>query len=229
MEAVAADAVLLAPLCRHRVGVGHRRHGLVERRVEHRHLGYVGEQPAADVDALQVGGVVQRSQRHQRGHGSDQGVVDQHRLGEPGSAVDHAVTDRLDAGACQRRPVLVERVERGPERLLEVRERPLDRVAPVGGGVHQPATALTDPLHRSRRRRRTGVPIDEAVLERRGAGVDDEDVGAHDRPCAWIAVMAMVLTMSRTVAPRDRSLTGLRSPWRIGPTARAPAERCTAL
>ena len=53
--------------------------------------------------------------------------------------------------------------------------------------------------------------------------------GAQARRWAWIAVMAMVLTMSRTEAPRDRSLTGLRSPWRIGPTASAPAERCTAL
>ena len=49
------------------------------------------------------------------------------------------------------------------------------------------------------------------------------------RSCAWMAVIATVLTMSRTSAPRDRSLTGLRSPCRTGPTASAPAERCTAL
>lgn len=41
--------------------------------------------------------------------------------------------------------------------------------------------------------------------------------------------MATVLTMSFTVAPRDRSLTGLRRPCMTGPTATAPAERCTAL
>ena len=46
---------------------------------------------------------------------------------------------------------------------------------------------------------------------------------------AWMAVMATVLTMSATVAPRDKSLTGLRRPCRTGPTATAPAERCTAL
>lgn len=41
--------------------------------------------------------------------------------------------------------------------------------------------------------------------------------------------MATVFTMSPTRAPRDRSLTGLRRPCRTGPTAIAPAERCTAL
>ena len=46
---------------------------------------------------------------------------------------------------------------------------------------------------------------------------------------AWIAVIATVLTMSLTVAPRDRSLTGRRRPCITGPTATAPAERCTAL
>jgi hypothetical protein len=46
---------------------------------------------------------------------------------------------------------------------------------------------------------------------------------------AWMAVIATVLTMSATRAPRERSLTGLRSPCRIGPTAIAFADRCTAL
>jgi hypothetical protein len=46
---------------------------------------------------------------------------------------------------------------------------------------------------------------------------------------AWMAVMATVFTMSGTVAPRDRSFTGLFRPCRIGPTASASAVRCTAL
>ena len=45
----------------------------------------------------------------------------------------------------------------------------------------------------------------------------------------WIAVIAMVFTMSRTRAPRDRSLTGFARPWSTGPMATAPALRCTAL
>ena len=48
-------------------------------------------------------------------------------------------------------------------------------------------------------------------------------------PWAWIAVIATVLTMSSTSAPRDRSLTGLFRPCSTGPIAIAPALRCTAL
>jgi MFS superfamily sulfate permease-like transporter len=46
---------------------------------------------------------------------------------------------------------------------------------------------------------------------------------------AWMAVSAMVNTMSSTSAPRDRSLTGLRRPCSIGPTETTLALRCTAL
>jgi len=46
---------------------------------------------------------------------------------------------------------------------------------------------------------------------------------------AWIAVSAMVKTMSSTSAPRDRSFTGLRKPCNIGPTETTLALRCTAL
>ena len=44
-----------------------------------------------------------------------------------------------------------------------------------------------------------------------------------------MAVIATVLTMSGTVAPRERSFTGRFRPCMTGPTATAPAERCTAL
>src|SRR5215207_4857959 len=48
-------------------------------------------------------------------------------------------------------------------------------------------------------------------------------------PAAWRAVMAATLIMSSETAPRERSLHGRASPWRIGPTALAPASRCTSL
>ncbi len=44
-----------------------------------------------------------------------------------------------------------------------------------------------------------------------------------------VAVITTVLKISSTVHPRLRSLTGLLSPWSIGPMARAPVSRCTAL
>src|SRR4051812_34537341 len=85
------------------------------------------------------------------------------------------------------------------------------------------ADAFDDPIDRLLAR----IRINHSVFERRRARVEYEDA-AH-RPCAWIAVIATVLTMSSTKAPRDRSLTGLFSPCSTGPIAIAPALRCTAL
>ena len=229
VEAIAADPVLLAPRPRHRVGVRDRRHGLVEGGVEDRRLGYVGEQPAGDAQPLEVGRVVQRCEGHQLSHLLDQRVVDEGRIGETGAAVDDAMTHRNHLGVLQRRPVGGERSQRSGQRFRDGREHALGSVPAVAGRVLQPSARLADPLHRPGRGRRPGLGIDEAVLQRRRPRVEHQHVGAHERPRAWIAVIAMVLTMSRTVAPRDRSLTGFRSPWRIGPTASAPAERCTAL
>ena len=68
-----------------------------------------------------------------------------------------------------------------------------------------------------------------AVLVLPGVPAGAEGEGGHFSPWAWMAVMATVLTMSVTVQPRERSLTGLRRPCMMGPMATAPAERWTAL
>jgi len=86
------------------------------------------------------------------------------------------------------------------------------------------------------------VRITQEWFDDAGAGWrrDDPDlitqrVVAHWSPSTaldprdWMAVIATVLTMSATRAPRDRSLTGLFKPCRIGPIATAFALRCTAL
>ena len=70
--------------------------------------------------------------------------------------------------------------------------------------------------------------VDEPALTTRTVALIASPPGAPTA-WAWMAVMATVLTMSRTVAPRDRSLTGLFRPCSTGPTATAPAERWTAL
>ena len=46
---------------------------------------------------------------------------------------------------------------------------------------------------------------------------------------ACTAVTAAVHTMSSTLAPLLRSLTGAVKPWSTGPTAAAPVACCTAL
>ena len=143
-----------APRARPRdgVGVGVRRHRLVERGVEDRDLRHVGEELRRDLDALEVGRVVQRRQRDQVGDRGDHLVVDQHRLGEAVAAVDDAVARprrTLDVG--QRRAVVLERVDGGAQRVLERRRTPAPRCAPRRPSVCvRPPGVLADPLHRAR-------------------------------------------------------------------------------
>ncbi len=100
--------------------------------------------------------------------------------------------------------------------------------------VHRSGGLVADALDDPRRQRRSGVHIDQLVFHRRRPGIDDQHRLRHrpapaGEPCAWIAVMATVLTMSATRAPRERSLTGRFKPCSTGPIATAPALRCTAL
>src|SRR5690606_14210545 len=120
--------------------------------------------------------------------------------------------------AAQARPVV-------GDRLGEARVDALE-------GVPQQPLILPDALDEPGGDDDALLRLDQLVLDRGRAGVDDKDGGAHccsSLACAWMAVMATVLTMSWTRAPRERSLTGLLRPWRTGPIATAPAERCTAL
>ena len=99
---------------------------------------------------------------------------------------------------------------------------------------------LADPLDRARRpaprpsagRTSWYFSDDEPELSTRtgpGAHAARRLERSSSSACAWTAVMATVLTMSSTRAPRDRSLTGLRRPCSTGPMATAWALRCTAL
>src|SRR5690606_31185761 len=129
-----------------------------------------------------------------------------------------------------------------------VGDRQLPRVRRLGHGgrgaigcLHHgvrraPGAGEPDPLDEALRQHPSLFDVAQFVLERRRSRVDDEDETHADAPCcgaaapcAWIAVIATVLTMSSTSAPRERSLMGLFRPCSTGPIATAPAERCTAL
>ncbi len=180
---------------------------------------------------------MQRRERHEVADGREDRVVDEHRLGEARPAVHHPVADRGELDVVQRRPVGLERLERRAERVLVGGQRQLLAVLDaVGSGVAEDAArtgGVGDPLRQAHRLALPGLGVEQAVLQRGRPRVDDQDERAHagvSFSCwAWMAVIATVLTMSRTVAPRDRSLTGLRSPCSTGPMATAPAERWTAL
>ena len=199
----------------------------MEGRVEDGDVLHVGEGRLRRADALQVGGVVQRREvcevldvdldqrRHDR------------RLEEALAAVHDAVPDRGERVLVEARPLRFERVEHHPERRRVLRdgERGLPRAARPR--VADVPGALADALDQPGGKRRLARSVDQLVLERRRAAVDHQH-RAHEI-AAWIAVIATVLTMSSTSAPRDRSLIGLRRPCSTGPIATAPALRCTAL
>lgn len=255
VEAVAAHTVRVGRLDVDGVAgrvLGHRR---VEGGVEDGDLRQIGPQPLRGADAGDVGRVVQRRHRDQPFDLLEHRVVHQRRHRQLQPAVHHPVPDHGQLGGVQPHPVggqlLGDRLQRRvvvgqPAVPLPLPAAAGQRLVVEGGGL------LTDPLGEADGQPRTVGHVDELVLHRRGAGVEDEDTGGgHEEersfrtgtswgrgdqappgavsPCAWTAVIATVFTMSWTKAPRLRSLTGLRRPWSTGPTATAPAERCTAL
>ena len=80
--AVAADVVLAVVLVRQGVHIGVFRHGLMEGRVEHHHLGHVGQNLLAGADAEQMGVVMERCEL-----GADLDLV-QHVVVHQGAAVE---------------------------------------------------------------------------------------------------------------------------------------------
>ena len=106
-----------------------------------------------------------------------------------------------------------------------------DQVGQARGAVDERRPGSTDPVDQpgGEDRALAVADLQQLVLDRRRAGVDDQDGATHRATWAWIAVIATVFTMSATSAPRDRSLTGLARPCSTGPMATAPALRCTAL
>ena len=241
VKAVPPDPVLLQPLVGNRIRVSLRSEGLVEGRVEHRHLRQVGEEPASHPHALEVGRVVERGQRHEFGDLRDQLVVDEDRVGEPRSAVHDSVAHGNDVEIVEGRALRLEGVDRRLQRVLVGRDRQRSTGLAVRAAVHLVALRLTDALDETDRGSLPGRGVDQAVLQGRGSCVDHQHVIAHrwvlpaliaavaDSCCAWMAVIATVLMMSRTVAPRERSFTGFCRPCSTGPTATALADRCTAL
>src|SRR5690606_21254880 len=161
---------------------------------------------------------------------------------ETGAAVHDAVADGDGRVLLEARAVFGELREHDRERLVVVGDRALVAVFRIqhrgrrlsgldddACGVGDHAGALPDPFDQPVGGRELAHRVDQAVLQRRRAAVDDEHDAHAPASCAWIAVSATVLTMSSTRAPRERSLMGLLSPCSTGPIATAPAERCTAL
>ena len=97
VEAIAADLIVLVVFVRDGIGVCHRRHGLVERSVEHSDLGNaVAQSGLAGVDADDVGRVVQGSQGVAAFDGLHDFIGDEDGGGECFAAMNHTVADSVD-------------------------------------------------------------------------------------------------------------------------------------
>ena len=94
MEPVPPDAVFLIVFVRHAEHIRLGGHGLMERRVKHRHLGHVlAEGGHGGVDALHMGGIMQRGQGGIPLDVREHLCVDAHRFIILGAALHHPVPD----------------------------------------------------------------------------------------------------------------------------------------
>ena len=179
VEAVAADLVLLIVLVGQSVGVGHGGHGLMERGVEHGDHGSVGHESLAGLDADDVGGVVQGSQRIALLDGSHDLVGDKHGGGELLAAVNHTVAHRAD---------LIHGSDHAVGRVHQSVEHSLDGLGVSGhghiglldsllaGGLIGELTVDTDALTQTLGQDLLSLGVEQLILQRRTAGVDYQNI-----------------------------------------------------
>ena len=238
VEAVPADSVPLGQVPRQRIGAGDLGQVGEEGGVEDGDVRHVAEALPGRLDPGHGGRIVQRCQAGQVPDRFQHVVGDHGRIGEVGPAVHHPVPDGEQVEVIEIGAVRGELFGDQLQRLADVGGPMITGVGVVADLMADLTPGLADLLDRAVREHLTGPGDDQPILDRRRAGVDHQDrpLRAHRAApsvpataWAWIAVIATVLTMSSTVAPRERSLTGFFSPCSTGPTATAPALRWTAL
>ena len=156
----------------------------MERRVERRHRGQVGQQLAHGADGGDGPRVVQRRQVGDRVEVVDHLVVEPDRLAEPRATVHHPVPDRVEAGPLRASRVGQERAQR-----IEV----TGTVPPLDGvrGDH-------------------ALVVEHAQLEAARSGVDDQD--AHGRSGLGVSRDGwLVWTCGPSPGPHCQSRTSGRS------------------
>ena len=236
MEAVAAHVQALVVLIRHAVEIRLGRHGLMESGIEHGHVGRARHDLLARLDAHEVGGVMQRTQRDIGADGVLDLLVDKHAGGERLAAVEHAMAHRADFVHMLDRALL--RVGQGLDHegagLGVVLDGLLKDDLLAVDLLGELAALDADALHQALGHELFAVHVHQLVFQRGRTRVDDQNFHwslslSVAYACALTAVMDTTLTISSTEQPRLRSLTGLARPWMMGPMASAPARRCTSL
>ena len=178
VEAILAHLQARVVVIGHGVHVGVGRHGLVEGRVEHRDVGGIGHHLLAGLDALDVGGVVQRPEDDVVVDGLHDLGVDDLALGEGRAAVQHAVADRVDLLHVGDDALLL--VGQGLDDVLHglgvVLERRIEHDFPLGGRLLDVAALDADALGLALGDDALVVHVDELVLDGGRTRVDDEDL-----------------------------------------------------
>ncbi len=183
VEAVAAHPEAVRDLRLDRVAGRGLRHGGVERRVEDGDLRQVRAHRHGRADAGEVGRIVQRGHRDQPLDLGEHLLVDDRGLGEEHAAVHHAVPDRGQFGGVQAEPVLGQLLRDGLQGGVVVGDRPVLFPSAARGeaGVLQAGGLLADPLDQADGQPAPVAHVEQLVLHRRGAGVEDEDTGRVHR------------------------------------------------
>ena len=140
-------------------------------------MGDVRHELARHVDALEMGGVVQRSQRAQLFDQVADLVGDEGRAVEVAAALNDAVTDGDDAGLGQGRALRVEEAQNLAHADGVVGNRELFFGDGVAVDVLDEAHGVTDALDEALGDGVAGFGVDKLVLDGGGAGVNDEDGG----------------------------------------------------
>src|SRR5574344_22324 len=185
VEAVLADAVLLVVLRVDRVhagAVGHRRD--VECGVEDGDVRNALEDLLAGLDAAQVGGHVQGTELHELLHLEHVGLVHERGIGEDLGAVQHPVSDRIDALGL----------------VAELGDDALERLGVRRGPAA--ADALADALRETGLRRH----VEKLILEGAGSGIDDE----YFSDCLFHYVALSYCSRVTLKNPLDRSTSSPR-------------------
>ena len=185
VEAVAADLVLLIELIGQGVGVGHGGHGLMEGGVEHGDHGGAGHEGLTGADADDVGGVVQGGQGVALLDGGHDLVGDEDGLGELLAAVDHTVTHRVDLlhGADHAVLGVHQGVQNGLDGLGvggHGHVGVLDGL--LAGGLIGELAVQADALTQTLGQDLLSVGVEQLVLQRGAAGVDDKNVHGNRSP-----------------------------------------------
>ena len=178
--AVTADMVLVGDLLVQRVGAGGLRQLEEEGGIEHEHLRDIRQEGAHDLGANGLGAVVQRGE-----HGQILDLVDglvghERRVREDRAALDHAVTNGYDAGVGELRTVLVEEAEHALQALLVVVDGLFElMLLAVVLMLVMAVNRLADLLDETGGNTFAGFQVDQLVLDRAGAGVDNKDGFRH--------------------------------------------------